>query len=58
MRLGIAASALVFVTLFSANAFAQEQEAPSRPPEVGPLPKPAPQRIRVGANVAAQSLVT
>jgi Gram-negative bacterial TonB protein C-terminal/Uncharacterized protein conserved in bacteria (DUF2059) len=58
MRFRIAACAFAFATLLSASTFAQEQEAPSRPPEIGPLPKPAPQRIRLGASAAADALVT
>jgi TonB family protein len=57
MRLRFAACAFGFLTLLSASTFAQEQETPSRPPEVGPLLKPAPQRIRLGANAAAAALV-
>jgi protein TonB len=58
MRLKFAASAFALFGLLCSGTFAQEQEAPSRPPEVGPLPSRPPSRIRVEANVAKKSLLT
>jgi periplasmic protein TonB len=58
MRLRIAAFAFAFISLLSASTYAQEQEALSRPPEVGPLPSRPPSRIRVEANVEQKLLLT
>jgi TonB family protein len=58
MRIRFAASAFVLFTLLSASALAQVQGAPPSAPDIGPVPQPRPQRIRVGGNVAKANLVT
>ena len=58
MRVRFAASAFFFIILLSTSTSAQDHGAPLNPQDIRPLPKPQPQRVRVGGNVQAASLVS